>query len=180
MIRKKLVFDEHGWIRPRANPETDWYFFGYGHDYLGALADFTRMAGPIPLVPRWALGNWWSRYWAYTQDELTSLVQEFQAHGVPLSVCIIDMDWHITQTGNSASGWTGYTWNKELFPDPVGFLAWLHAQGLKTSLNLHPALGIHPHEAAYPAMAERMGIDPASNEPVGFRYRQPAVQRCLF
>jgi alpha-glucosidase (family GH31 glycosyl hydrolase) len=165
---KKLVFDESGWIRPRANPETDWYFFGYGNDYLAALQDFTRLAGPMPHLPRWALGNWWSRYWAYTQAELTGLVQEFQEHGVPLSVCIIDMDWHLTQTGNSSNGWTGYTWNEELFPDRVGFLAWLHAQGLKTSLNLHPALGIHPHEAAYPAMAERMGIDPASQQPVGF------------
>jgi len=61
---KKLVFDQEGWIRPRVNPETDWYFFGYGHAYFDALQDFARLAGPIPHVPRWALGSWWSRYWA--------------------------------------------------------------------------------------------------------------------
>ncbi len=58
-------------------------------------------------------------------------MQEFKDHQVPLSVCIVDMDWHITQTGNHSSGWTGYTWNRELFPDPLGFIAELHALGLK-------------------------------------------------
>lgn len=165
---ESLVFDESGWITPRDHPETDWYFFGYGHDYYAALEEFTWLSGKIPLLPRWALGNWWSRYWPYTQAELTGVMEEFIQHGAPLSVCIIDMDWHITRTGNTSTGWTGYTWNRELFPDHVGFLAWLHAHGLKTSLNLHPAEGIHPHEAAYPAMARRMGIDPASAEPVPF------------
>lgn len=177
---KKLVFAADGWITPRSHPETDWYFFGYGHDYLAALADFTRLAGPMPHLPRWALGNWWSRYWAYSQDGLMGLVSEFQDHGVPLSVCIIDMDWHITRTGNSSIGWTGYTWNEELFPDHVGFLAWLHARGLKTSLNLHPAEGIHPHEAAYPAMAERLGVDAASKEPVGFDIANPQFSQAYF
>ena len=79
------------------------------------------------MLPRWALGNWWSRYWAYTADELLALMDEFKARQVPLSVCIVDMDWHITDTGNTASGWTGYTWNRELFPDPGAFVAALHA-----------------------------------------------------
>jgi hypothetical protein len=35
---------------------------------------------------------------------------DFQQHRIPLSVCIVDMDWHITKTGNSSTGWTGYTW----------------------------------------------------------------------
>jgi alpha-glucosidase (family GH31 glycosyl hydrolase) len=76
------------------------------------------------------------------------------------------MDWHITNTGNSSSGWTGYTWNKQLFPDPKQFLQFLHQNALKTALNLHPAEGIHPHEESYPQMAEALGIDPASNTPV--------------
>ena len=41
------------------------------------------------------------------------------------------MDWHITRTGNDCSGWTGYTWNRALFPDPEGFIGWLHGQGLE-------------------------------------------------
>ncbi len=93
-----------------------------------ACATFAHIAGPVPLLPRWALGNWWSRYWAYTADELLGLMDEFRAHDVPLSVCIVDMDWHITRTGNASRGWTGYTWNRDLFPDPPAFIAALHQQ----------------------------------------------------
>lgn len=177
-----LVLDAEGWIAPRgaAPGALDLYFFAYGDDYQAVLDDFCRIAGPVPMVPRWALGNWWSRYWAYSQDELTALIRDFEAHAIPLSVCIIDMDWHITQTGNASSGWTGYTWNRDLFPDPRGFLAFLHEQGLRTALNLHPADGIHPHEDAYPAMARRMGIDPASGEPVPHDLTDPPFAAAYF
>ncbi len=195
-----LVFDEDSWLEPRGmqarsgdgtprfhfvgrRPEQDCcdlYFFGYGHDYLGCLADFCRVAGPMPLIPRWALGNWWSRYWEYSQAELQALMAEFRERGVPLAVCVIDMDWHLTQTGNACSGWTGYTWNRDLFPDPAGFLRWLHAQGLKTTLNLHPAEGVHPHEASYPAMAQRLGLDPATGDPIPFDIADPQFASAYF
>ena len=48
----------------------DWYFFGYGHDYRKALGDYVRVAGRIPLPPRFAFGAWWSRYWSYSDQEL--------------------------------------------------------------------------------------------------------------
>jgi alpha-glucosidase (family GH31 glycosyl hydrolase) len=159
---KSVVFNAEHWVEPRAHPENlDVYFFGYGHDYVACLRDYVKITGPAPMLPRYILGNWWSRYWAYTQAELTALMQDFQDHDVPLSICIVDMDWHL-------AGWTGYTWNRELWPDPQQFIAWLHAQGLKTALNLHPSDGVGPHEAQYPLMAAMMGVDPATQEPVRF------------
>ncbi len=179
---RTLVFTPQGWLEPRAAPETtfDLYFFGYGHDYQGCLQDYARLTGPVPLLPRWALGNWWSRYWEYDEAELTSLIEDFKSQRIPLAVCIIDMDWHITQTGNTSTGWTGYTWNKDLFPDPDRLIDFLHDQGLRTSLNLHPAEGIHPHEAAYPRLAERLGIDPDSGDPIPFNIADPAFTRAYF
>lgn len=170
-----LVFNEQGWIEPRqAHPDyVDLYFLGYGLDYEACIQDYYRVSGPPALIPRWVLGNWWSRYWEYTQDELQHLMLEFKAREVPLSVCIIDMDWHITQTGNESSGWTGYTWNRKLFPDPPALIRFLHSLGLKTALNLHPAAGIYPHEEQYVQMAEAMGIDPASKKPVPFEPEDP-------
>ena len=166
---RSLVFDEQSWLVGRSRPENlDLYFFGYGHDYVGCLQDFQKVSGQTPLIPRWLLGNWWSRFWAYTQEELQRLMEDFAAHAVPLAVCIIDMDWHIVQTGNQSVGWTGYTWNRKLFPDPQGLIDWLHAKGLRTALNLHPADGIFPHEEQYAAMAAAAGIDPSTMEPVPF------------
>ncbi|NTW37617.1 MAG: methyltransferase domain-containing protein, partial [Syntrophobacteraceae bacterium] len=92
------------------------------------------------------------------EADYRDLMAEFKARGIPLTVCVIDMDWHITRTGNASTGWTGYTWNRELFPDPPGFIAELHELGLRTALNLHPAEGVHPHEAQYSDLARRMGL----------------------
>jgi putative sterol carrier protein len=178
----RLVLDERGWLGPReaAPGSQDLYFFGYGHDYAECLRDYYKVAGQAPLLPRWSLGNWWSRYWAYSADELLQLMRDFQKKEMPLSVCIVDMDWHITDTGNRSSGWTGYTWNRELFPDPQGFIEALHQLGLKTALNLHPALGVFPHEAQYPEMAKRMGMDPATGDPVPFDIADPEFTRAYF
>lgn len=51
---------------------------GYGHDYKAALKDFTLFAGKMPLPPRYAFGYWWSRYWAYSDNDLRELVDDFQ------------------------------------------------------------------------------------------------------
>ena len=167
------------WVLPRPTGDhQDWYFFGYGHHYKEALGDYVKVAGRIPLPPRFVFGTWWSRYWDYTDQELDELVQGFHKNDTPLNVLVIDMGWHPTfqqswwsqekdQSGQPL-GWTGYSWNKLLFPDPTAFLNHIHQQGLQVTLNLHPAGGIEPWETSYPAMARAMGIDPATKKYVPF------------
>lgn len=180
---ESLVFNDESWIEAReaAPGARDLYFFGYGRRYKDCLRDFCRVAGQAPMAPRWALGNWWSRFWEYSQEELEALMSEFEAHEVPLSVCIVDMDWHTKDTtGAGEPAWTGYTWNEELFPDREAFLDFLHAKGLRTALNLHPHAGVQPLEADYPVMARRMGIDPASKTPVRFDIADPTFTQAYF
>jgi len=162
---RSVVFNhEDGWVAPRPEHELqDWYFFGYARDYKAALADYTRFGGPIPLIPRYVLGAWWSRYWAYSDQDLKELVQGFEEHELPLDVLVVDMDWHTPHS------WTGYTWNRELFPDPSAFLRWVHEQGLRTTLNLHPAEGVQAFEEIYSQFADAMGVDPASGGAIPFR-----------
>jgi alpha-glucosidase (family GH31 glycosyl hydrolase) len=177
-----LVFDSSGCLAVRGQVvvAVDLYFFGYDLDYQACLRDFCLVAGPAPISPRWILGNWWSRYWEYTQDELTSLMVDFKKHEVPLAVCIIDMDWHLVQVGEGINGWTGYTWNRELFPNPDEFLAWLHNQGVRSALNLHPALGVRSYEEGYPEMARRLGLDPESGETIAFDIASPEFAAAYF
>ncbi len=172
------------WVMERpAGERQDLYFFGYGHDYRKALGDYVKVAGRIPVPPRFAFGTWWSRYWDYSDQEIEEIIRGFHENSTPLDVFVIDMGWHISMEQLKAMGygdknnedqshhflgWSGYTWNKELFPDPEGFLDRLHANHLKTSLNLHPASGIQPWEASYPAMAKAMGIDPATKQYVPY------------
>jgi alpha-glucosidase (family GH31 glycosyl hydrolase) len=177
-----LVFSEEGWLEERcAHPEAkDLYFFGYGKAFTECLVDFQRLSGQVPILPRFALGNWWSRYWEYHQDELVDLMHNFRKREIPLSVCIVDMDWHIVDTGNPSSGWTGYTWNPDLFPEPQRFLNELNEMGLKTALNLHPASGVYPHETQYEAFAEQLGIDPGTEQPIPFDIADPKFTKAYF
>lgn len=177
--RPLLDNSEWPWVMARpSGKRQDLYLFAYGHEYTRALHDYTRVAGRIPLPPRYIFGAWWSRYWAYTDSELEELVRAFRERDIPLDVLVIDMDWHPTfgvkwwenkrdQAGQQL-GWTGYTWNRTYFPDPPKFLERAHRQGLKTTLNMHPASGVQPHEDAYAAMARAMGIDPATRRYVPF------------
>lgn len=166
---ESLVFEDDGWVERRTGNESieDLYFFAYGDDYRSLLGELVTIAGPVPMIPRWSLGNWWSRYWAYSEADLRDLLTTFQELDIPLSVCVIDMDWHTTDN-EYHGGWTGWTWNRELFPDPAGFISWLHDQDLHTGLNIHPADGVHPHEEQYENFADSMGIDPASETPIEF------------
>ncbi len=125
-----FLFDgdkEWEWVEKRPDDGAqDWYFLAYGHDYKAALRDFTLFAGKMPLPPRYAFGYWWSRYWAYSDKELRTLVKNFRAYDIPLDVLVIDMDWHYTD--GDRGGWTGWSWNRTLFPDPAKFLRWLDWQ----------------------------------------------------
>lgn len=165
-----LLLTQEGWVRPRPQGSgQDLYFFGYGHDYPGALRDFFRLSGPTPLLPRYALGNWWSRYRAYSDEEYLGLMDGFAQAGIPFSVAVLDMDWHLVDIDPTlGSGWTGYTWNRELFADPEHFLAELHRRNLRVTLNVHPADGVRAHEEAYTAMAQDLGLDPHEGHAISF------------
>ena len=176
-----LTIDEGGWFAPRADGVIDVYVFAYGRDFTAAISDFYALTGPQPLLPRYALGNWWSRYHRYTDAEYRKVITDFEEAGLPFSVGVLDMDWHIVDIDPAiGSGWTGYTWNPDFFPDPPAFLAWLHEHGLKVSLNVHPADGILRHEAAYERVAEHVGIDPASGAPVNFDLCNPRFREAYF
>jgi len=162
---ESYLFDdsEWAWVKERENKECqDWYFMAYGHDYKAALKDFTVFAGKMPLPPRFTFGYWWSRYWAYSDKEMRTLVDKFHAYDIPLDVLVVDMDWHYTDEGRG--GWTGWTWNKSIFPNPGKFMDYLKDEGLKVTLNLHPADGFDHWEECYPALAESLGKDPASKD----------------
>lgn len=182
-----------GTVSPRSQVGQDTYVYAYGCNYLSALRDFYRITGETPLIPRFCLGNWWSRFWRYTQDEYLDLMNKFEENDIPLTVACIDMDWHWVDVekrfGEKVKdypkpknpianitgcfwnpGWTGYSWNTELFPNHIAFLKTLHEKGLRTNLNVHPAQGVRFFEDMYPDFARHMGINETSKEPIRFDF----------
>ncbi len=176
---KTLLLNDDGMLSSREKDTKDIYVFAYGKDYVAGINEFYKVTGKPPLVPRYVLGNWWSRYKAYTQKEYEDLMGEFFRRDIPLTIATVDMDWHWVdlkkQFGKKFkssniifNGWTGYSWNTELFPDYKAFLQKLHDMGLKVTLNLHPADGIRCFEDMYDDVAEAMGIDKSSEKTVEF------------
>ncbi len=180
---ESLVIEKDGSMAERV-PELDVYVFAFGSDYKGAVKALYSICGSVPLFPRFALGNWWSRYHDYSDKEYLSLMDKFIDADIPFTVGTIDMDWHysdslakdmkIEEKGRSGefyggvNGWTGYTWNKELFPNYKNFLRRVKDKNLKVTLNVHPAQGVRWFEDAYADFAKKMEIDPESGECIPF------------
>lgn len=170
---KSVLIDENGALIPRRAGSLDYYVFAYGKDYRATMKAFYDISSPTPLVPRFALGVWWSRYHAYTQSEYLNLMDRFEKENIPLTVATVDMDWHWVDIkkhfGEKLNGWTGYSWDKTLFPDYKAFLKELKAKNLHITLNLHPKDGVRYFEDMYEPMAKANGINPATKKPVEFR-----------
>jgi len=139
---------DHSWIEPRPGPQgQDWYLFIYNHDYPQVLRQYAALCGPVPMIPRYALGPWVTdlnfEYFPgtaetrspamrhYGEQHLKTEVARLLASGIPLSGLVLDFAWH-------NYGWQGgYDWSP-LIPQPQALIDWLHERGMKLSLNDHP------------------------------------------
>ena len=147
------------WVaEPVDKDAIDWYFMGYGHQYKKALGDYIKIAGRQPMPPLYVLGYWYSKYQRYTSDEFMEIVNDVKRNQIPMDVMIFDMDWH-------TQGWTGWTWDRTAIPDPEGLIGWMHDNGLKVALNLHPADGVDDDEDFFTELRNDMGL-PASEKVV--------------
>ena len=166
---KSMLLVDDDFVIREDEEAIDIYFFGYGLDYKEALRDFYKLSGATPLLPRYSLGNWWSRYYKYTDKSYLELLERFKREDIPFNVAVLDMDWHITDVDfKYGTGWTGYTWNKEYFKEPEKFLKELHERGYKITLNVHPADGVRAFEDSYKEFAKFMGVNIKNEDPVLF------------
>ncbi len=184
-----LTFAENGEVKNEIANGTDEYIFAFGDDYRGAVRSLYQITGATPIVPRYALGNWWSRYHVYTDEEYLRVLNRFEEREIPLTVATVDMDWHysdrikeelnLAQSGKDgveyvgaswSIGWTGYTWNENLFPDYKKFLKELQKKNLKITLNLHPADGVRWWERDYEKMAKTLGLSDLNGKQIPFDF----------
>ncbi len=174
-----MRLNDDGWFVPAEKRDyIDLYFFGYLQDHEQCIRDYYLLTGPTPMVPRYALGNWWSRYYKYSEETYSELLKGFEDKKIPLSVAVLDMDWHVTKIDPKyGNGWTSYTWNRDLFPVPERFLQKLHDDGLKVTMNIHPHDDIRGFEDCYKDVAEAMGADASVEEPIDFDVSDPKYIR---
>ena len=158
---------------------VDWYLFGAGLDFKGALRDLSLLSGEQPIPPRYAFGVWFSRWWPYADWESRALLKEFDARGVPCDVLITDMDWHHTcyrrtygkedeksmDASHNWPCWSGFTFDRKYFANPESFLGWCKARGVHNGFNLHFQSGLVKAEEAaehWTAFSRAMGLPPSA------------------
>lgn len=153
------VFEETGTIVSRGTDNIDLYLFVYGKDYLLALKDYYTLTGYPALIPRYALGNWWSRNNTYNEEEVYDLIEAFEDNEIPVSVMLLDKDWHLRTFKEKEHLKTGFTWNKELFPEPKSLVDKLHESNIRLGLNINPTEGIYDIEEQYENMKKYIEVD---------------------
>lgn len=163
----------NGWIKPRDtdNHIQDQYCFVYGNDYKAALSSLGAISGRVPMTRKYVSGIWYCRYWDYTSDEFLGIIDGYDQNNFPIDNIVFDMGWHTNDatTGTGHNGhlnWNGYTWNRELIPDPAALIKACHDRGVTVSLNDHPHDGIRPHEEIYPEFANALGLKDGEPAPL--------------
>mmetsp|Transcript_38622 Transcript_38622/g.76005 ORF Transcript_38622/g.76005 Transcript_38622/m.76005 type:complete len:1047 (+) Transcript_38622:22-3162(+) len=148
--------------------QSDLYGFFHGHDYFGALKDFTEVSGKTIMVPKYASGIWWSRWFDLNNLDLVKVTEDYGSRSIPLDVFVIDMDWH------TKDDWSGFTFDNHLFPHPKDSMDYLHALGLPVTLNIHDASGVNDWDAMFPALRDYLGL-PADSKKVPFNIANATV-----
>jgi len=107
------------------------FFIGYGDNYETGLQEYSRIFGKVPMIPEWAFGLWYSRWYNYHQKDFINLVDKYRGLGIPIDVMVVDTDWR-------KGVWKGYDWSDKYFPSPKVFIKEMKKRGIKLTLNDHP------------------------------------------
>lgn len=142
---KNDLMESNGTFISREKNVIDLYLFMYLKDFSYCLKDYYAITGSPALIPRYALGNWWSKNEDYNDLKLKDLVDDFKENDIPLSILLLDKDWHLRKYENKILD-TGFTWNHKYFSKPVKMIEYLHKNGIRLGLNIDPLEGIYPIE----------------------------------
>ena len=99
------------------------------------IENYTRLTGLQPLPPRWALGNFSSRFGYRSQEEVLKTAETFREENVPLDAIILDLFWF----GKEVTGTMGnLAFDRDSFPEPELMIDQLEEMGVKTVLITEP------------------------------------------
>lgn len=155
---KSFLFSNDGTLINPPQDHTDIYVFMYDMDFRQALVDYFKMTGTPPLIPRYALGNWWSKNEVYDDNSIQQLMKNFEKNNIPISVMLFDHDWHIRNINNYKDLKTGFTFNKELFNEPEKMIKSFHDKGVHVGLCVNPTNGIYPHEEYFQQISQALAL----------------------
>lgn len=117
---------------------TDYYFM-YGGNADGVIADLRDLTGKAPMLPLWSYGFFQSRERYRTQDESLEVLKKFRELQIPVD-CIIQ-DWRYWPEHKNDSAWNSHSFDPERFPNPKKWADEIHKLNAKLLVVAWPGFG---------------------------------------
>ena len=127
------------------NDADDVYLFVVAGNYTRLKVEFLGLTGPVPRLPDWAFGTWFTEWHNYSQAAAEAEMLKWQTERLPLSVWGLDMNWRNNGYGGNRCPATcpqcEYYYNETnttRLPNITKLFEYEHERGLKVYLNDHP------------------------------------------
>ena len=106
-----------------------------GATWQELLRNYTELTGRQPLPPRWAFGNFASRFGYRSQEEVEKTIKKYEEDQIPVDAIILDLFWF----GKTIKGTMGnLDWDKDTYPEPEKMMGELSKKGVKTLVITEP------------------------------------------
>ena len=172
------LLNPDGTLFDRPEGHIDVYVFMYDKDFKEALIDYFKLTGFPELLPRYALGNWWSRNVSYDDNSINELIHNFEKKKIPLSVLVLDHDWHNRVFEKRQNLKTGFTFNNKYFSNPGDLVQKLHNKNIRLGVVTDPGEGFYPYDTFYSKAIEYLGLQ--NNSIVKFDPLNPKILDVYF
>jgi len=124
------------------------YYFMYGGNADGVIAQMRSLTGEVPMLPLWTYGFWQSRERYKTQYELMEVVDKHRELGVPLDGIV--QDW---QYWGSHYLWNAMEFLSSDFPNPKQMIDDVHAKNAHIAITIWSSFG--PQTKQYKELNEK-------------------------
>ena len=125
------------------------YYFMYGKNADGTIAEIRELTGQAPMFPLWTYGFWQSRERYTSQDEIVGVVKQYRDLGVPLDGIV--QDWQYWGTDNKR--WNAVEFGNPNFPDPKKMVDDIHSMNAHIIISVWPFFG--PETNIYKDLSKR-------------------------
>ncbi|WP_445664032.1 TIM-barrel domain-containing protein [Fodinibius sp. AD559] len=106
-----------------------------GSTWLEIIENYTNLTGKQPMLPRWALGNFSSRFGYHSQKEVLKTARLFRDEEIPMDAIILDLFWF----GKEMKGNMGnFAFQADSFPKPQQMIDDLRNDYVETILITEP------------------------------------------
>lgn len=106
-----------------------------GKTWEDLVKNYTALTGRQPMIPRWSLGNFSSRFGYHTQKQVLETVQKFKDEKIPVDAVVVDLYWF----GKPIQGTLGnFEFDKDNFASPQQMVDLLRKENVETVLITEP------------------------------------------